>query len=471
MAIYKRMKIGPRAYIGLGPKTFDKSQGIGENIAGGYMNKVLTIMFAALAALTMGLKAQDASFGDLYKSLPQPDASAVAVPAPIPVDVAPVAKPSAAPREWLVMVFINGVNDLGILGFASKSVNDMEQVGSTDKMAVVVEYDMLGQDGSADRNLQFQRGAKTLYITKDNDTNKITSVPFYTSADADMGSAANLVRFAKRGIRRFPAKKVALVVWNHGAGRQGISFDDLSGNHMEVDQLGQALAQIQGALGHKIDVFATDACLMQMASVAYQFRNSANVVVGSEEVVPGDSYPYAQILGPLAGSPGMGAEQLGALMVSAYGAHYPGDATLSALRTSALPGFVQALNAWIAAVRADKAALSGAYSKSLAAVTSHFTYEDSKDLVDYINKVDSNPKAGAPVKAAGAALKTYIARDLLIRNVAKPAGDDPYTAANGLAIYIPDLRYDSGNYEKMDFAADSEWADFIKGMMEARLKP
>jgi hypothetical protein len=436
------------------------------------MKKVLGLIIGVVAFAAMGLSAQDASFDNLYSNLPQRDAVAAAVPAPIPASVDTAPAPQAQ-REWLVMVFINGVNDLGILGFASKSINAMEQVGSSDKMAVVVEYDMLGQDGSADRNLQFQRGAKTLYIQKDNDPSKITSLPFYNSPDADMGSAANLVRFAKRGIRRFPAKKVALIVWNHGAGRQGISFDDLSGNHMEVDKLGQALDQVKGELGHKIDLFATDACLMQMASVAYQFRNSAGVVVGSEEVVPGDSFPYAQILGALKAKPGMNAELLGTVMVNAYGAFYPNDATLSALRTSALPGFVQALNAWLAAVRADKAALAGAYSRTVASVVSHFTYEDSKDLVDYINKVDSNPKAGPQVKAAGDALKSYITRSLLVHSVTKPSSGppygDPYTVGNGLAIYIPDLRYDSGNYEKMDFAAESDWADFLRGMMEARL--
>jgi len=410
------------------------------------------------------LAAQDVSFDSLGSSLPRPEAAPVAVSAAAPVDAAPA---SAAPRDWLVLVFINGVNDLGILGYADKSINQMEQVGSTDKMAVVVEYDMLGQDGSQDRTLQFQSGAKTIYITKDNDPAKITSVPFYTSQDADMGSADNLVRFAKRGIRRYPARKVALILWNHGAGRYGISFDDLSGNHMEVDQLADALGQIKAALGRKIDLFASDACLMQTAEVAYQLRDDAGVIVGSEEEVPDDSYPYDKILGPLSASSGMSAEQLGSLIVSAYGASYANDVTLSALRSSALPGFVNALDSWLQAVRVDSATFSAAASKSLIGSVSHFAYRDSKDLVDYVDKVDA--KGGQPVKSAGAVLKAYIAKQLLIRNVAKSPQAEAYKVANGLAIYMPDLRYDSANYEKMDFAADSQWADFVRAVMETRL--
>lgn len=415
--------------------------------------------------MTMGLMAQDVSFDSLYNSLPQP----VAVSAPAPVVTAAVPQDApAAPREWLVMVFINGVNDLGILGFADKSINDMEKVGSTSNMAVVVEYGILGvSDPNGDRNLTFQRGSKTIFVTQDADEDKISSLPFYTSNDADMGSTANLVRFAKRGLRKFPAKKVALVVWNHGAGRLGIAYDDVSQNHMEVDQLGRALAQIKQAVGHKIDVFATDACLMQMAAVAYELKDSANVIVGSEETIPGDSYPYDTILGPLAANPGMDAENLGALMVTAYGAHYHDNVTLSAMRSSALPGLVNNVNAWVGAVQADPKALAAATSENTVHATYNFAMRDSKDLYDYLANVNGQLAAGSAAKAQGARLQAYIANTLLIKDTALPS----MTQAHGLSIYIPEMRYNSANYEKLAFARDSLWDDFLRKMMEERLKP
>ena len=178
---------GPRAQRSLGLKAFEESGIIGENI---YMKRAFLIL-AVSAAMTAGLKAQEVSFDSLMSELPRAGASAAVVPAPAAVE-----------REWLVLVFINGVNDLGILGFADKDINEMEQAGSTDKMAVLVEYGILGIDDPAARNLRFQRGSKTIYITRDADVSKITSPVIYTSNDADMGSAANLVRFVKRGMRR-----------------------------------------------------------------------------------------------------------------------------------------------------------------------------------------------------------------------------------------------------------------------------
>lgn len=128
----------------------------------------------------------------------------------------------------------------------------------------------------------------------------------------------------KRGIRRFPARKTALIVWGHGEGRLGIGMDDVGGNHIEVDQLGASLAQVKQALGRKLDVFGTDSCFMQTAGVAYELRDSADVIVGSEETVPDESYPYDAILGPLVSNAGMDAEAFGGLMVDAYGARYKG---------------------------------------------------------------------------------------------------------------------------------------------------
>ncbi len=431
------------------------------------MKRVL-LTLAVLAAMTMGLKAQGASFDSLMSDLPRP--SAVEVSAPAPVDAAPKTSVTAAEREWLVLVFINGVNDLGILGYADKDINEMEQVGSSDKMAVVVEYGILGIDDEAGRNLQFPRGSKTIYITRDADASKITSPVIYPSNDADMGSEANLVRFVKRGLRKYPAKKVALILWNHGAGRLGISFDDVSKNYMEVDRLGAALAMIKGVLGRNIDVFATDACLMQMASVAYELGKSADVIVGSEEEVPGNGYQYTSLLGRLSADPSMGAEALGRAMVETYGASYGSDATLSAIRTSALPGFVGALNNWVMAVKGDRAAFAAATDASVVGETSRFSQKESKDLIDYTEKVEAELPASQPVKAAGANLRNYLSNGLIIANIAKPANKKPYTKARGLAIYIPELQYNSANYEKLAFPGDSLWGDFLLAMMKERLK-
>jgi hypothetical protein len=209
---------------------------------------------------------------------------------------------------------------------------------------------------------------------------------------------------------------------------------------------------------------------MQMAGVAYEFKDSAEVIVGSEEEIPVNGYPYTELLGRLSNNAGMDAEALGQAMVETYGASYNSAATLSALRTSALPGFVGALNAWVKAVKADRAAFAAATDAGLVAATSRFTQKESRDLYDYLERVEAGLPASQPVKEAGVALRDYLSSELIIKNVAKPAGRKPYTQAKGLAIYIPDSRYNSANYEKLAFTGVSLWDDFLLDMMRERLK-
>jgi len=431
---------------------------------------ILIIAVAALAALMVNIKAQDISFERLSAGVAEIRAESANIAEPVPAAAEISAAAPAAQREWLILIFIDGINNLGIAGFADKNINAMEKVGSTDQVAVVTEFGILGADSSSN-NIKFQRGSKTILIKKDNLPDVITSPVIYPSNDTDMGSSAHFVRFAQRNIRQFPAKKVAIILWNHGGGRAGIAWDDVSGNHMEVDQLGRAMSQIQGTLGHKVDIFATDACLMQMAEVTYELKDSVSVIVGSEEVIPGDGYPYDKILAPLVANPGMSDEGLGKVIVDAYGTHYSSDpkATLSALRTSALPGFINLLNDWVQIVTSD----TEAFKVASAASTVNRIYDfpnqrpkrnDSKDLYDYLSYVGRILPDGTAAVTAGSALKEYIASDLIIRKTAMAP------KARGLAIYIPDLRYDSANYEKFAFAADSLWDDLIKLMMEERLK-
>ncbi|MDQ7772897.1 MAG: clostripain-related cysteine peptidase [Elusimicrobiales bacterium] len=442
------------------------------------MKRPLTSSF--LITLLAASFAAAGSFNDLYRSAAGADGVPVpvAVPAAEAVAAVPSEEPAAAgEREWLVLVFISGVNDLGILNFANDDVNEMERVGSTDKVAVVVEYNILSTDGSAANTLQFQRGAKTLHIQRDADP-AITSPVIHESNDLDMGSWRHLAKFARRNILRFPAKKVMLVVWNHGSGTLGIANDDVAGSKISVRDLGRALGQIKAARGGKLDILATDACLMQMAGVAYELKDHADVIVGSEEIIAGPGYPYHTMLAAMNASPAQDAAGMGRAVVAAYNGTYSSSrATLSALRTDRLGGFVQRLDAWTAAVLADPAALRAAASDGVINGTFYFRMPDSKDLVDYIDVVSDSLPAGSPAVAAGEALKRYVKEDLIVAAAAgaadhriEGAGWSYAARTHGLAVYVPFRIYDSATYESLAFAADSRWDDFLRALMAERLK-
>jgi hypothetical protein len=462
------------------------------------MKKVLGLTLAALTALSMGLMAQGTGFDDLYKNLPQPVAAAP-VSAPVPAGAAQPSSSPAGEREWLVMVFLNGRNNLWSSGVAD--VNEMEMVGSSDKVAITVQMGLLKDEGTASRFL-VQKDAQfpiADLVTGDRSIAHIIS-PATPVPNADMGSWKHLVDFARWSIRRYPAKKIMLVLWNHGSGRidiggqdngsaeLGIAYDDLTRNFIRNRQIKTALDEIRNLTGRKVNILDTDACLMQMASVAYELKDSADYVVGAEEIVPGPGLPYDTVLGALAANPGMSPDQFSRLIVDKFYDFYDGNnallvskkylkmnagTTLSSIRSSASGDFVAALNAWAreALKPANAAALKDALPGTLAfeygsSATSADTQTSarSRDLYDFVKNVNDQPGASPALKALGRDLMDFIESGSYVTNN-KVTGPNPsYERAKGVAVYVPKVILDPSYRETM-FARDSLWDELIGHMI------
>lgn len=76
--------------------------------------------------------------------------------------------------EWTFLVFLNGNNSLDFFG--PEDINEMEQVGSTTKINVVVQWASLA------RNDVYR-----MKIEKDNNTQEVTSPIIQNLGDVDMG--------------------------------------------------------------------------------------------------------------------------------------------------------------------------------------------------------------------------------------------------------------------------------------------
>jgi hypothetical protein len=227
-----------------------------------------------------------------------------------------------SPAEWTIMVYVNGKNNLE--KFAIGDLNEMEMVGSNSKVNIVVELGRM--DGYDDSNGDWKT-TRRYYVTKDNNTATIGSKMLKDLGSIDMGDYKNVIDFGKWAKAAYPAKKYMLIIWNHGSGwekgmeqriTKGISYDEETGNHINTPQMGQIFKGIGG-----VDVYGSDACLMQMAEVDYELKDSVQYIVGSEETEPGDGYTYNTFLGPLIAKPAMTPEELGLAAVKSYGDHYP----------------------------------------------------------------------------------------------------------------------------------------------------
>ncbi|HBA61848.1 MAG TPA: hypothetical protein DCZ92_13760 [Elusimicrobia bacterium] len=367
-------------------------------------------------------------------------------------------------KEWTVLVYVNGKNDLERAGLYN--LNKMELVGSGDKLNIVTEIGrMNGQNGDTAGDGNWT-GSRRYFVTKDRNEEKIKSDRLQSFGKVDMGDWRHLVDFAKWGMANYPARHYMLIVWNHGSGwlttkdlpvNKGISYDFETKNHISTPELGAAMREIG-----KVDILAYDACLMQMAELLYEVNGYADYVVGSEETVPGMGFPYDTILKSFTGSKNSG--ELAAEMVSAYDGFYATrnqKTTLSAVRMSALGGFMTAFNAWTEALLASdkktdihaKAYLAGSYAAS-----------DNKDLYDFVRLAAAVDPQG-PVGEKGRALMAALSGELIINNLAYKKGRVSDTASHGLAIYLPHLRNNyNPKYDQLAWARDTRWDEYLKEM-------
>lgn len=190
-------------------------------------------------------------------------------------------------RQWTVLVYMNGDNDLSPYTFVD--IDEMEKVGSSANVDVVVQQDTSDNDG-----------IRRYRIVKEKISNTSISSPVLaTLAEQDSGKQETVIDFLNFGVTNFPSRNYMVVIWSHGAGYPGgISFDYTSASRLTIAELQGALAYLQDVHlnGQRVAIYASDACLMQSLEVIYQLRQQARFVIGSANRIGKGGFPYREII-------------------------------------------------------------------------------------------------------------------------------------------------------------------------------
>ncbi|HOY67683.1 MAG TPA: clostripain-related cysteine peptidase [Candidatus Ozemobacteraceae bacterium] len=371
-----------------------------------------------------------------------------------------VAPASAAPRaekEWTWMVFLNADNNLDSFGVQDQ--DEMAKVGSNDWLNIVSLIDR-------------EKGPATLnYIEK----GKVT--PVKDMGELDMGDYKLLTQFVKDMAAQYPAKHYALIVWNHGSGwknkpgdniMKGISYDDSTGNHITTNQLTLVTSEIKKALGRNLDIFSFDACLMQMAEVAYAMKGDVDYIVASEETEPGAGYPYDGILATL--KKDMTPAEFCKTWVAAYTASYNNGSqgssasTQSALDMSKFDAMIDAINGF---AKASIAGSYGAQFKDALAKVQKFYYRTNIDLPHLVSLLKTTIKDEAFLTAANK-LEVAMADAIL----ANGTNGSTMKNAKGLAVFFPNTSYSfSSDYLALDYAKNTLWDEMVQDFYKKTTAP
>jgi hypothetical protein len=415
--------------------------------------------------------------------------------------------------EWTILGYLAGDNNLS--GAAIDDINEMEIVGSTKEVNVVVQVDRAADYNRADDNW---RSTRRYYITQDVDRKKITSKLLEDLGPTNTGDSRFIKDFIRDARHAYEAKRYCLILWNHGSGfyvppemltgadgpsrreidtrarhklnrsffhasrekifslppkLRGICYDDASNDCLDNKELQQVLAYMQDQIGGaKIDVVGMDACLMTMIEIAYQIRNHARFLVGSEESEPGAGWPYDLILADVASTPTMEGGDLAKCIVNRYIESYDkpgpfdGDVTQAAIDLGKLTSLVTAVDQ-LAKVLLEKIPttvrndISDAYREATKFYEN--MYVDLYHLVDNLATFTSDPA----VKTSCTDVKD------IIDGGASPIVSEKHLGAGmanvrGLSIYMPAIFNPSDYYRELDFANDTKWADFLEAFLTFR---
>ncbi len=364
--------------------------------------------------------------------------------------------------EWTVIVY-SAADDEVLEESMWFDVNEMEMVGSTPQVNVVVQLDRYAGAFTGDGDWTDTR---RFLIQQDNDLNSITSPVVQSLGEVDTGDPQTLIDFVTWTIQNYPAKKYALVMSDHGGGWTG-GFSDMSAasySELSIPEIVASIETIRQNTGiDKFELIGFDACLMGQIEVFGSLYPYSNYMVASEEVEPGYGWSYSAWLEQLVRNPAANGSDLSQFIVSTYvvndvllsGGRVSADeiaqeeatTTLSAIESARVPDVIGAMNQFVsAAASLDQSLVAEArtYSRSYFSL---FGEEVSPSFVDLGNFSEVLATFTEDPGVQQTAIQLQTAIDSAV--VAEKHGVN-MSGSSGIAFHFPD----SDLYYFTEFNAD-----------------
>ena len=367
--------------------------------------------------------------------------------------------------NWTILVYLDGDNDLEYA--AIDDINEMEQATLPDSINVIVQIDRAFGYDTSNGDWTTTRRYK---IVHDTNTSIISSQLIQDMGELNMGDPQTLINFANWGIQNYPANNYMLILWDHGSGWKNMNlsqifkwvcYDNTNNDYITTIELRTALNSIYATTGKKLGIIAFDACLMGMTEIGYEIRDYVDIMVASEETIPGDGFPYNDILISLSSNPIISKESLSSLIVNKYVQSYSGgsqgysNVTLSAINLnniSILSTKVSELaNLLIDSFSTFKTQINNARNNALK-----FADSDYKDLYHFTSLIKSN------ISDISIQNKSQEVLDSFSSVIISEAHTSYYSNAHGLSIYYPWPANYYNSYGNLLFAQDTLWDELIQ---------
>jgi len=345
-------------------------------------------------------------------------------------------------KEWTVMVYSAADNNLQESQY--HDVDEMERVGSSSKVNLLVQFDHGGDEG-----------AKRYYLHR-NKQPQVSSPALETLGDTNMADPQVLSDFIQWGIKNYPAQHYFLIVSDHGRAWKELLDDDGHKNSMTVPQFGMALKNSREQTGVKIDVLGMDACLTGSTEFAYEVKDGADFLVASEETENKEGWPYEKILSQI---PGATPESLAGGIVEIAREHQSALPTMSATKLAQMPQVGAEIKKLANAIINTSDSYRDIKDCFMESKNYGMIYE-LRDIYEACQKMVEKKVIGDErLKKAAQGVMNALDRAIVNeQHQVSPNEDDDYSSAHGLNIQGPSWYMLSGkSYDKLAFSAATLW--------------
>ncbi|GEM_PF-1508154 len=361
--------------------------------------------------------------------------------------------------KWVIIGYMDGNNNLDEsnngTSYVIKDVQDLESVGSTDEVKIVVAVGSKKKGGVV----------KYYYIEKHTDElpDSISSKELTDLGTKDMSDKRTLKDFLSYVKENYPAEHYMLILDDHGGGWRGCCVDEINGagSLMSIQDVRSAMEEVN----IHPDIVVFHACLMGMLEVAYELKDITDYVVASEF-----SMPMLSVLNPaawlsaLVNNPDMSSLDLAREVARAVydeGVRQNKTVHMAVIKTEGM----RSLGAKVGNLANDLVTQSGNYANEIydAWGNTHVSSLDDPnnvDLREFVLNLKNEPNLG----------NIQVLKDDIDSVIAKLNESVPYTWTNaqmsrgGLTIYLPIdhaiFAQDSAKYVSLKFK-ETNWYSFV----------
>ena len=242
---------------------------------------------------------------------------------------APVTEAATPVAPYTILVYMVGSDLESGGGAATNDLIEMAAVGSTKNVNVLVET-----GGSKKWNLQMISNKVNQRWLVQKESLKLIKNDL---GNRSMGKQSTLQDFLIWGVKNYPAKKYAVILWDHGAGAKGFGYDENNTKNdpsLSVNEINGALKATMAACKQKIELVGFDACLMGNIETATGIKDYASYMIASEELEPGHGWDYTAALQALNKKPTSTGAEFGKAIADGYKKQATTEGTASQITLS-----------------------------------------------------------------------------------------------------------------------------------------